>query len=105
MPNFKQYSYDQTAMVVINFKEQLQPNTFEFTLHQLIEQHINLAAFHEKYQNEKGGRRAYDPAILLKIILFAYSKGITSSREIQWLLFSSIHNIEKLMNYGQIRAI
>jgi len=84
MPNFKQYSYDQTAMVVINFKEQLQPDTFEFTLHQLIEQHINLSAFHEKYQNEKGGRRAYDPAILLKIILFAYSKGITSSREIQW---------------------
>jgi transposase len=24
------------------------------------------------------------PAILLKIILFSYSKGITSSREIQW---------------------
>ncbi|CAN0587139.1 unnamed protein product, partial [Ectocarpus sp. 12 AP-2014] len=29
-------------------------------------------------------RPAYDPAVLLKIILFAYSKGITSSREIQW---------------------
>ncbi|MGK0442703.1 MAG: transposase [Pseudohongiellaceae bacterium] len=27
---------------------------------------------------------AYDPAILLKIILFAYSKGIVSSRDIQW---------------------
>uniref|UniRef100_UPI003F6A2074 transposase n=1 Tax=Methylophaga sp. TaxID=2024840 RepID=UPI003F6A2074 len=84
MPNFKKYSYDQTAMVVINFEEQLQPDTFEFTLHHLIENHIDLSVFYDKYNNDAGGRTAYDPAILLKIILFAYSKGITSSREIQW---------------------
>ena len=84
MPNFKKYDYDQTAMVVVNFEEQIQPNTFEFALHHLIENHIDLSAFHAKYNNDGGGRSAYDPAILLKIVLFAYSKGITSSREIQW---------------------
>jgi len=42
------------------------------------------------YNNEDGGRPAYDPAILLKIVLFAYSKGITSSREIQWCCESNI---------------
>lgn len=84
MPNFKKYNYSQSTMVVINFEEQLQPNTFEFTLHQLIDNHIDLSAFYDKYNNDTGGRSAYDPAILLKIILFAYSKGITSSREIQW---------------------
>uniref|UniRef100_UPI001CFE9BC9 transposase n=1 Tax=Microbulbifer aggregans TaxID=1769779 RepID=UPI001CFE9BC9 len=84
MPNFKPYNYSQDAMVVINFEEQLQPNTFEYTLHHLIDNYINLSAFHDKYKNDAGGRSAYDPAILLKVILFAYSKGITSSREIQW---------------------
>lgn len=84
MPNFKKYDYNQTAMVVINFEEQLQPNTFEFTLHRLIDNHVDLSAFYNKYKNDLGGRSAYDPSILLKIILFAYSKGITSSREIQW---------------------
>lgn len=84
MPNFKPYDYNQNAMVVINFEEQIQPGTFEFTLHHLIDNHIDLSAFYDKYGNDAGGRRAYDPAILLKIILFAYSKGITSSREIQW---------------------
>ncbi|WP_339673446.1 transposase [Dasania marina] len=84
MPNFKPYDYNQTAMVVINFEEQLQPNTFEYTLHHLISNRLDLSAFHDKYKNEKGGRSAYDPAVLLKIILFAYSKGITSSREIMW---------------------
>jgi transposase len=84
MPNFKKYSYDQTAMVVVNFNEQIRPNTFEFTLHHLIDSHIDLSAFYENYKNDAGGRTAYDPAILLKIILFAYSKGVRSSRDIQW---------------------
>ena len=84
MPKFKPYDYNQDAMVVINFAEQIQPGTFEFTLHHLIDNHIDLSAFYDKYNNDEGGRKAYDPAILLKIILFAYSKGITSSREIQW---------------------
>ncbi len=84
MPNFKKYNYQQDAMVVINFEKQLQPKTFEYTLHHLIDHHINLSAFYDQYANDEGGRSAYDPAILLKIILFAYSKGMTSSRDIQW---------------------
>lgn len=84
MPNFKKYSYDQSVMVVINFEEQLRPGTFEFTLHHLIDSRIDLSAFHQKYNNEAGGRAAYDPAILLKIILFAYFKGVRSSRDMQW---------------------
>lgn len=84
MPNFKKYNYNQDTMIVINFEQQLQPNTFEYTLHHLIAHHIDLSPFYEKYSNDEGGRTAYDPAIMLKIILFAYSKGLTSSRDIQW---------------------
>lgn len=71
-------------MVVINFQDQLQTGTFEYALHYLVEKKLNLSVFHPDYKNDVNGRPAYDPAILLKIILFAYSKGITSSREIQW---------------------
>jgi len=84
MPNFKKYNYNQDAMVVINFEQQIKPNTFEFTVSHLIDHHIDLSAFYAHYKNDNGGRSAYDPAILLKIILFAYSRGITSSRDIQW---------------------
>ena len=84
MPNFKKYSYKQSAMVVVDFEQQLRPNTFEFTLHHLIDNHIELSAFYDKYRNDGGGRTAYDPAIMLKIILFAYYKGVRSSRDIQW---------------------
>ena len=90
MPRFKHYNYDQDAMVVINYQEQLQPGTFEHAVHYLIEHKLDLSVFHPKYRNDDTGRTAYDPAILLKIILFAYSKGITSSREIQWCCETNI---------------
>jgi transposase len=35
-----------------------------------------------RYRNDDTGTPAYDPVILLKIVLYAYSKGVTSSREI-----------------------
>ena len=84
MPNYKPYDYNQSAMVVVNFEDQIQPGTFEHTVHHLIDNSLDLSIFDAIYKNDHGGRTAYDPAILLKIILFAYSKGITSSREIQW---------------------
>jgi len=84
MPKYIPYDYDQHSMVVINYQEQLQPGTFEHAIHFLIENKLDLSIFYPRYKNDDGGRPAYDPAILLKIILFAYSKGIKSSREIEW---------------------
>ena len=86
MANFKPYNHNQSTMLVINYQDQLQPGSFEHTLHYLLTDKLDLSIFYHRYNNDqgKGGRAAYDPAILLRIILFAYSKGITSSREIQW---------------------
>jgi len=84
MPKFIPYDPKQSKMVVINYTDQLQSGTFEFAINYIIDHKLDLSIFHPRYQNEEVGRPAYDPAILLKIILFAYSKGITSSREIQW---------------------
>jgi len=84
MPKFIPYDPSQSKMVVVNYADQLQPGTFEHAIHFLIEQKLDLSIFHPSFNNDDTGRPAYDPAILLKIILFAYSKGITSSREIQW---------------------
>jgi transposase len=41
-----------------------------------------LSVFDSKYKNDDIGAPAYDPAILLKIVLYGYSKGIVSSRKI-----------------------
>ncbi len=90
MPKYKHYDFNQSSMVVINYKDQLQPGTFEHAIHYLTHNKLDLSVFHDVYTNDDGGRPAYDPAILLSIILFAYSKGITSSREIQWCCETNI---------------
>ena len=84
MPRFIPYDYSQSTMVVINFEGQLQPGTFEHAIHHLMDHRLDLSVFYPGIHNDDTGRPAYDPAILLKIILFAYAKGITSSREIEW---------------------
>lgn len=90
MAKYKPYDYHQTSMVVINYENQLQPGTFEHAIHHLVDNKLDLSIFDPHYQNDDGGRPAYDPAILLKVILFAYAKGITSSREIQWCCETNI---------------
>lgn len=82
MAKFITYNHSQTIMLAIDLEEQLQKGTFEYALHYLVEEQLDLSIYDEHYNNDKEGRPAYDPAILLKIVLFAYSKGITSSREI-----------------------
>jgi len=90
MARFKDYNYDQTKMIPISFDRQILPGTFEHSLTYLIENELDLSIFNARYQNDDGGRPAYDPAILLKIVLLAYSRGITSSRKIEQLCRENI---------------
>lgn len=82
MPRYKRYDYDQAKLLPVAFHKQIQPGTFEFTLSYLIDNKVDMAVFEELYDNDLTGAPAYDPAILLKVVLLAYSRGIISSREI-----------------------
>src|SRR5262245_32198720 len=85
MARYRHYDFGQAKMLPVRFEEQILPGTFEHTLARVIDERIDLSIFEARYKNDEVGAPAYDPAILLKIILFAYSKGITSSREIERL--------------------
>jgi transposase len=79
---YKSYSYAQGKFIPVHFEKQIIPGTFEYSLNHLVDHELDLSIFDERYRNEETGATAYDPRILLKIILFAYSRGITSSRRI-----------------------
>lgn len=83
MARYKHYDYTQAKLLPITFSRQILPGTFEYTLHHIVENELDLSIFESKYKNDETGAPAYDPAILLKIILYAYARGITSSREIE----------------------
>ena len=82
MARYKPYSYAQGKFIPVHFEKQIIPGTFEYSLNHLIDHELDLSIFDERYSNEETGATAYDPHILLKIILFAYSRGIVSSRRI-----------------------
>ncbi len=82
MARYKDYDYSQGKFIPIHFDRQILPGTFEYSLHYLIDNEIDLSLFDLRYRNDETGAPAYDPAILLKIILYTYSRGIISSRKI-----------------------
>jgi len=82
MARYKPYSYGQGKFISVHFEKQILPGTFEYSLNHLIDHELDLTFFDERYKNEETGAPAYDPRILLKIVLFAYSRGIVSSRRI-----------------------
>ena len=74
MAKYKRYDYDQMIMLPISLEDQLSPGTLEFAIHTLVETRMDLSCFDEKYNNDETCRFAYDPKILFKIVLFAYSE-------------------------------
>ena len=83
MPRYKPVNLHQDAFVAIRFDRQILPGTFEYALHHLLEETIDLSAFDALYANDALGARAYDPKVLLKIVLFGYARGLIGSRRIE----------------------
>jgi transposase len=79
MPRFKPTHYGRQFLAV-DLSSQLHAGSFEYALHHLIEREIDLEEIEARYKNEYEGAVAYDPRVLLKIVLLAYSRGIISSR-------------------------
>jgi len=82
MARYKYYSYEQGVMIPVNFSSQIVPGTIEHTISWLVDNRIDLSGISKRFRNDATGAPAYDPAILLKIVLLAYSRGIISSRMI-----------------------
>jgi transposase len=83
MAKYKRYDYKQSLMIPVSLEEQLVPGTLEFAIHTLVERRMDMSVFDDNYQNDETGRSAYDPKILLKVVLLGYSRGLISSRQIE----------------------
>ena len=89
MARYKDHSYEQTKLVAVSYDRQILPGTFEYTLSEVIDS-IDLSLFDNRYHNDTTGATAYNPRILLKIVLFAYSKGVIYSRRIAQLCCDNV---------------
>lgn len=83
MARYKEYDYNQMRLLSVSLEGQLMPGTLEFAIHELLDSRVEITIFEGDYSNDLTGRKAYDPKILLKVVLLAYSRGILTSRKIE----------------------
>lgn len=82
MARFKPVDMSPRFLPVV-LEQQIMPGSFEHALHVLIDTEFDLSSLHARFNNDDTGAPAYDPAVLLKVVLLAYSRGIISSRAIE----------------------
>jgi transposase len=70
-------------LIPVMLHEQIQPGSFEFALDHLVDHELDLSALDARFNNDEVGASAYDPRVMLKIVLLAYSRGLISSRKIE----------------------
>ena len=83
MPRYKPYSYEQGQFIPIQFSRQIIPDSFEYALNHIVDNILDVSAFEGRIKNDEKGAPAYNPRILLKIIIYAYARGINTSRDIE----------------------
>ncbi|WP_146866940.1 transposase, partial [Aliivibrio fischeri] len=82
MANYKRDNSKQNMFVPIMIDEQLIPGTIEYAIAHIVDNYLDLSSFDNAFSNDNGGATAYPPSIMLKIIFYAYSLGLLSSRRI-----------------------
>ena len=80
--------------------EQIQPGTFEFALDHLVDNELDLSDLDARFRNDESGASAYDPRVMLKIVLLGYSRGLISSRRIE---AACVHNVQFIALSGDSR--
>ena len=82
MPRYKPQDHNSLLLPVV-LSEQIIPGSFAFALNYLVDHELDLSALDAQFKNDEVGASAYDPRVMLKIVLLAYSQGLISSRVIE----------------------
>ena len=85
---FQRYDPDQTLLVAPNMHEWLPQNHLCYFVSDTIDG-LDLSSFYAKY-DEPRGSPPYDPRMMIKIFVYAYCLGVTSSRQIFQALLENV---------------
>ena len=79
---FRHYDQSQSFLLPPSLDEWLPENHEARFISDVVEDMLDLDCIYDSY-TEASGAPPYDPAMMLKLLLFAYSTGVTSSREME----------------------
>ena len=82
MARYKPQDRNNLLLPVV-LSEQIIHGSFAFALDYLVDHELDLRGMDAQFNNDEVGASAYDPRVMLKIVLLAYSQGLISSRTIE----------------------
>lgn len=82
--NIKTVNRDQIYLMPPSLQEWLPEKDMAWFIIDVVDQ-MDLGAYYRKYRPDGRGQEAYDPAMMLALLVYAYSNGIQSSRAIERL--------------------
>ena len=78
MARYKPQDHNNLLLPVV-LSEQIIPGSFAFALNYLVDNELDLRPLDAQFNNDEVGASAYDPRVMLKMVLLAYSQGMISS--------------------------
>jgi transposase len=87
--NFREYDQGQLLLMPPSIQEWVKEDSLPFFLSEIIDgmdSRGRLASFYAPYRVDGVGAPSFHPVMMLKVLLYAYTSGVTSSRRIAALL-------------------
>jgi transposase len=85
--NFRAYNPDQELLFPPALKDLIVPDDPVYVIGETIDR-LDLSTFYDRYSNE--GNPAYHPRMVVKLLVYAYARGVRSSRQIAQLVHHDI---------------
>ena len=79
---FRSYEPNQIFLMPISMREWLPGDHLSYFISDVVD-HLDLSAITERYAGEERGYPPYHPAMMVKVLLYAYCIGVASSRKIE----------------------
>jgi len=86
---FRPYEPDQIFLMPVSMREWLPGDHLAYFISDVAD-HLDLSAITERYASEERGYPPYHPAMMVKILIYAYCIGVASSRKIEKRLCEDI---------------
>lgn len=82
--NFKECNRDQVYLLPPTLQEWLSPKDLVWLVLDAVAE-MDLSAFYRKYRQDGKGQAAFEPSMMVALLLYSYCLGVRSSREIEKL--------------------
>ena len=108
--NFLRGGRDQPFLLPPDLRDWLPQDHLAWFILDVVDQ-LDLAPFYRAHRDDGHGHPAYDPKLLLGVLLYAYATGVRSSRQIllelrhQWTMGEEEHDADPVVGRDVARAL